>query len=229
MPRGFNIPSQLACEIATTVQCARPLRGKLANANGSNYAQQASQSFFPIPPHQPETGQRQCEMQLCGPKRAFLYIPRQSGAKVFMFGIEALQPFALCWAGELFFGGLAEIQEEMQEPRLDGVYFARLTKPVGSVLANCFQHAVARRSFALLENEQRLIHQSAHRIENVGRLQIRTFANGLCRFQRKAAVKQRKPPEQNALEPPQQVIAPINSGAEGLVPRQSGSATAGQQ
>src|SRR2546429_6011152 len=118
MPGRFNIPSQLAGEIAATVQCPRSLRGRLANAIGSDHAQQASQSFFPIPPHQPETGQRQSEMQLRCPKRAFLYIPCQSGAKVFMFGIETLQPFALCWAGEFFFGGLAEISEEMQESRL---------------------------------------------------------------------------------------------------------------
>src|SRR5438034_698547 len=106
-------------------------------------------------------------MHLGRPKLAFFYLPGERGAKIFMLGIETLEPFALCWTGELSFRGLAEIQEKMQEPRLDNVYLARLPKPVEGVLADCFQHAVAGASFALFQNEQGLIDQSGHRIQNI--------------------------------------------------------------
>src|SRR5262245_37908503 len=106
-------------------------------------------------------------MQLCCSKGALLYIPCERDAKVFMLGIEPLEPFALGWTGEFFFGSLAKIQEEMQEPRLEGVHLARLTETVEGVLANCFQHAVARGPFSLFKNEQRFIDQPGHRIQHI--------------------------------------------------------------
>ena len=112
-----------------------------------------------------------------------------------MLGIQTLEPFTLCRTGEFFFGGLAEIQVKMQAPRLNGIHLAGLTEPVEGILANCFKHAVARGAFALFENEQRFIDQSAHAIQDIDRLDIRTFAYGFRRFQGKAAVKEGKPPE----------------------------------
>ena len=87
-------------------------------------------------------------------KLAFLYIPCQYRAKVFLLGIEALEPFALCGTRKLIVCGLAEFQKEIQEPPLHGGHLARIPEAVKGVLAYCFYHAVARSSIALFKNEQ---------------------------------------------------------------------------
>src|SRR5579862_1070321 len=64
MLRGFFVSSQLACQVAATVQSDCALGDEFANRIYRNDAQEEVQAFLPVAADQPEPAQRQRKAQL---------------------------------------------------------------------------------------------------------------------------------------------------------------------
>ena len=84
------------------------------------------------------------------------------------------------------------------------------------------QQAIMRRLAAQVGGEQRLRDQACDMIGS------KTAGNGNHGFQRKIAGEDRQPPQRRRLLFRQQIVAPVQRRAQGLMPRQRGAPAGGQ-
>ena len=84
-----------------------------------------------------------------------------------MLCIEALEPFSLGRSGQLDLRLPADLQKEVQKPRLRRCYFIRFLKPLVGVLAYGLEHAVTSGFLGMLGNQKRLVHKPADGVQDV--------------------------------------------------------------
>ena len=108
------------------------------------------------------------------------------------------------------------------------VRFPRLREPVPGVLLDRAEHPVARCAVALGE-QQRFLGQRGEQLEHLLLLDPVAGADPLGRFQARPAGEHREPAQDHPFGVGEQLPAPVDHRAQRPVPRQRGTATAGQQ
>ena len=133
---------------------------------------------------------------------------------------------------EFRLGALGQFHVPARVPFAHGFALAAVVQFLARILADGFQQRVAC-FIALLAlcDHQRFVHQLRENIQHSSGLSSNpsSAANGFGGLQRRAARKHRQSPQHDALGIGEQVVAPIDRGAQGLLARQGGAAAAGQQ
>src|SRR5205814_10595360 len=100
----------------------------------------------------------------------------------------------------------------------------RLRQPLVGILANGFEKAI---SPAVRDgHHQRLVDQVGQQLENLGLVNFTPRTHCLRRLERPAAVKDGKSAKKNSLLVGEQIVAPVDQRAQGLLPRQRGPVAA---
>ena len=97
------------------------------------------------------------------------------------------------------------------------------------VLADCLKALKVRLACRLLDEHQRLVGQAGEQLQNIVRGDVTTCADGFGGVQRTPACEDRHAAKQRTFRLAQQVVTPVDEGAQRLLPRQSRPAAAGQQ
>ncbi len=125
--------------------------------------------------------------------------------------------------------GLGEREVMLAVPRCSGREVASLFELLACIVADGFQHSVARAPLALVGHHKRLLHQRSHEVEHVGGLQRISAADLLGRLDVEAARKYRETAQHRPLRCGQQVVGPVHQRAQCLLPFQQHASAASQQ
>ena len=164
-----------------------------------------------------------------GPARVAERVPRRA-AQVRLIGVQPRKPFALVGSGQMGGGQLGDGQVVLAVGRGGGdLVFAGLGEPVGGELADGLKQPVAKGSPGRLGHHQALVHQGTEKIGDVEHLNVARAADRFGGVQVEALGEHRQAAQQRLLGAVEQRIGPVDGRLQGLLPRQGGTASAGEQ
>ena len=154
--------------------------------------------------------------------------PAVGGKVVLAIAVEDSQPLHLVGTHELGQGPAGERKVVVDMPVADGIRLARFGKVLQRVLANRLEQMEA---LAVgVRGDQRFLHQVGEQLEHGNRLlDFAAAANRFGRLERPAAGEHRQAPQQGALGRGQEFVAPLDGGAQRLLPRHRRRIAAGEQ
>ena len=156
----------------------------------------------------------------------------QGGApQVRLVGVQPGEPATLAGPGQMRGRRLGDRQivRAVSCCHGGGLVAARLGEPLGGELADGLQQPVAQRLPGRLGHHQALIHKRAEQAGDLERLEVTDAADCFGGVQIEAFGEHRQAPQQQLLGAVQQRIRPLDGGCQGLLPRQSGAASPGQE
>jgi hypothetical protein len=109
---------------------------------------------------------------------------------------------------------------------VDLASFGEFLQPVG---ASRLQHPIARIARSRIGDDQRALNQPRQEIDDCESVDGRIGGDGGGSVDVEAAGKNRQPPQHDALVLGQQIVAPVERGAQRLVTRQRGARSAREQ
>ena len=144
-------------------------------------------------------------------------------------GVEELEELELATGlqvGACLFG---QGEEAVAMAGAQRLLLAGLGEPLEPILAHGFEQAVAGPGVALLGEHQRLVDQRAEQLEHLLALDPVAGADLLGSLERKAAGEDREAAKQGPLGIREQLMAPVDRGAQGLKPGAGRARAAGEQ
>jgi hypothetical protein len=160
---------------------------------------------------------------------AFGARPVQRGEKIGILALEVAEPLCLLRPSEVRLGRLGKAQEKLAVSRADLRAFAALRQPVPPVQPHRLLHAVTRVDIGAVRDHKRLVDQLRQRVEDLLARQTLPRAHVLDRGQRESASEHRQATEEHLFRCRQGIVAPVQSGPQGPVPRDGGSAPRRQE
>ena len=115
---------------------------------------------------------------------------------------------------------LGEGQEEVPVPVAHGPELSRRLEAVERVLADGLEQVIADHRAVLLRNHERLVHERGQQVQRGHRPAAAAARHLLHRLEREAALEHAQAPEQRALVVRQELVAPVDGGAQRPVARQ---------
>ena len=144
--------------------------------------------------------------------------PRHCCADVVVLGIEARKPGRLAASPELEVGPLDGRRRELRVPPPHGVFLAGLGEALERVLAHRLeQHEPADARDGADGAHEVALDERLQDVDGSGTVELFGRADAQRRFQREAAGEHRQAPEQDALGGGEQLVAPVERGAQRLV------------
>ena len=103
------------------------------------------------------------------------------------------------------------------------VRFSGAFEPLHGVLSNGLQKAIARDAFMRFHQHHRLVHQLGQHFQDIGALHADSGAHVLRRVERPTTGKHGQPAQHDLLLFGEQVMTPVDGGAQRLMAWQSGA------
>ena len=141
--------------------------------------------------------------------------PGQRGAQVVVLGIDLCQALRLIGALHRRARRFGKCQEVREVARAVLLRLAAFVQPVACVVANRFQHPVAR--VRGVEADERLVDEGGQAIENTCAVPSPVGAHGLGSAERPAAGEDREPRQQRTFGRSEQVVAPVDQCTQRLL------------
>ena len=155
--------------------------------------------------------------------------PRQCGPHVGVFLVQGLGPLRLRGAAQAGLGLLGEGEVELRVRGGQRVSFPGAVELVGGVLAQRLEHPVAGVARGALRDHERLPDQPVEQVQHGRGRQIGTGDDVLGGVEGPAAAEHGEPAEQQPLRRGEQVVAPVDGSAQGLLAGVGGAAAGGQK
>ena len=152
--------------------------------------------------------------------------PVARGAEVLPFVEEAAAPLRPRPTAQPAPSGLGDAEEPVGVAVPEGVALARLRQPLEAVLPQGLELVVA--TGLDIGDDERLVDEVQEEVEDLARRQEVVAAHGFGGVERAPAGEDGEPGEQPALVLEQEVVAPVDDGAQRLLPGQRRSGTTGQ-
>ena len=135
--------------------------------------------------------------------------------------VEELEELELATGLEMGAGLLGEGEEVVAVAGPHRFVLTGLCQPLEPVLAHGLEQAVAHPGLGALGDHQRLVDQRSEQVEHVLGLDSLAGADRLCRLEGKAAGEDGQAAKQGPLLIGEQLVTPLDRGAQGLKPRKS--------
>jgi hypothetical protein len=146
--------------------------------------------------------------------------------QVLALGVDAREPRPLVRARECRPRRLGEAEVEIEMAIAHRIGLARRGQQLQRVLANGLQQPVAFRRH-IVEHE-RLLHEVREQLEHIPGTHLVPRADRFGRFDGPAAGEHREPAQERALGRAEQLVAPVDRGAQRPLARQRGDVAVGE-
>ncbi|HSC24320.1 MAG TPA: hypothetical protein VLG08_11445 [Casimicrobiaceae bacterium] len=153
----------------------------------------------------------------------------QSGAHVVVLGLQPIQPLALVASRQLRLGRLGECEEMREVPGMPTLLVGMHPRLLRCVRVHGIEQPIAGCGNTLLRNEQALVDERREKIEHAFGGDIIPGAYLLRGLEREAAGEDRRRAEQRLFGVAQQLVAPVDRGAQRLLARRERARPARQK
>ena len=186
-------------------------------------------AFGRVAAQDPEALQR--DRELDGDERVDALRERQGdgAADVVELDLEPPQPVGLLGSSQPVPRRLGQREVVVAVPRRDRGRVVALGQLLAHVLADRFEHQVARAVVAFHEHHERLLDQRLQQVEHVLGGERLDAAHRFGRGEIEAADEHAEPVEHDLLFGREQLVRPVDEGAQGLLPLLQDARAAGQQ
>ena len=155
--------------------------------------------------------------------------PAERGADVVQLGVEAGGRLRAVAASERRGGGLDEGAEVLRVAGAETSGVVELGQPLPRVLAQRVEESVAGTGGGVVGDDHRLRHQAGEMAEHVVRFDACSAGDRVGRVEGESAGEHRQAAEHQPLHRVQQVIRPVDRGAQRLMTLQHGASAAGEE
>src|ERR1700693_5236994 len=117
----------------------------------------------------------------------------------------------------------------LEVPLAKDISFTSVDELLASVLTDRLEHSVACDAATFHHGHERLVDEMREKVENALALDAFAGADDFGRLEAPSSDKNGEPPKEKALAIKEEVVAPVDHGAQRLLAGEDGSAAAGEE